>query len=254
MTDAYLFISYRGRKGCVARSGFHLPKKRKAAVMCGRFALAPTPKSLFEHFGVEAPLAPARYNIAPTRYVPLLLREPEAKGRIGCGELFWGLTPFWAKDKKMAARLINARAETVDTKPAFRAAFRHRRCLVPASGFYEWRREGGEKTPFYFTASAPKEGLVFAGVWEEWVGGGEILRSFAILTTAANDDMRPVHDRMPVLVSRDGWERWLDPTVQRRDELEALLAPRPSGALVARRVGTYVNSPAHEGPRCVEPA
>jgi putative SOS response-associated peptidase YedK len=204
--------------------------------MCGRFALSAIPKALAEPFGLEAPAVEPRRDIRPTQAAMILLREPET-GKPEFQGLVWGLVPFWAKDKKNATRAINARAETVHDKPTFRAAFRHRRCLIPASGFYEWRREGKVKTPFYFTPADPDAPLIMAGLWEDWTDGVEHLRSFTILTIGANTLMRPIHDRMPVILPEAAWERWLDPAVQRRDEVADLLCPAEEGFLQSRECG-----------------
>lgn len=218
--------------------------------MCGRFALAETPRDMAEFFDAEPPLVEPRYNVAPAQTALVLVREPES-GRPEFQGLFWGLVPFWAKDTGMAARLINARAESMSEKPAFRAAFRHRRCLVPVSGFYEWMREGKTRTPYFFSSGRSGEMLALAGVWEEWMKGEQYLRSFSILTTEANETMRPVHDRMPVIVPEDGWRRWLDPEVQRRDEVEDLLCPADPDVLRRYRVSGYVNKVVNEGQECV---
>ena len=215
--------------------------------MCGRFALEEIPNGLLDVFGLASPPWSPRYNLAPTDYSPVILDE---NGRTSLQALCWGLVPFWSRDKGIGAWLINARAETADEKPAFRAAFRHRRCLVPASGFYEWKREGRKRTPFYFSPPGA-EPLVMGGLWEEWTGGDEIIRSFAILTSEANADMAPVHDRMPVILKSGDWARWLDPRVRRKSELADLLRPVADGFLASRVVGSYVNKPGNEGAECL---
>jgi putative SOS response-associated peptidase YedK len=198
--------------------------------MCGRFACSEIPKPLADAFGLTAPDdLPARYNIAPSMPVAALIRDDET-GKPAFGWLQWGLVPFWAKEKSIGSRMFNARAETAHEKPSFRAAFRHRRCLIPADGFYEWKKEGKRKIPHFITLTdAP---MVFAGLWETWTGPGEeILQSCTILTTDANDRVRPIHDRMPVILRPEGWELWMDHRVQSRRELEHLLGPCDSDRL-----------------------
>jgi putative SOS response-associated peptidase YedK len=166
--------------------------------------------------------------------------------------LRWGLIPSWARDKNIGAKLLNARAETVATQPSFRAAFKKRRCLLAADGFFEWAKVNKGKQPYYFTLK--DEGpFAFAGLWEEWRGEGEPLRSCTILTTGANDVVRPVHERMPVILAPGDYARWLGPAAKPQEELLPLLRPLPAEALVARPVSTFVNSARNEGPRCVEP-
>jgi putative SOS response-associated peptidase YedK len=166
--------------------------------------------------------------------------------------LRWGLVPSWAKDKGIGARLLNARAETAATQPSFRSAFKKRRCLIPADGFFEWAKVEGRKQPFYFTLQDGGP-FAFAGLWEEWKGEGEPLRSCAILTTEANDVVRPVHERMPVILAPDDYTKWLGPAARSQEELLPLLRPLPGEALVARPVSPFVNSARNEGPGCVEP-
>ena len=198
--------------------------------MCGRFACSEIPKPLAEAFGLTAPDdLPARSNIAPSMPVAALIRDDET-GKPVFGWLQWGLVPFWAKEKLIGHRMFNARAETAHEKPSFRAAFRHRRCLIPADGFYEWKKEGKRKIPHFITLTdAP---MVFAGLWETWnEPGDEILQSCTILTTEANERVRPIHDRMPVILRPEDWELWMNHRVQNRRELEHLLGPCESSRL-----------------------
>lgn len=219
--------------------------------MCGRFALVGVPKALLAAYGLSAPEMRPRYNIAPTQEIAVVMRESGASApALACPR--WGLVPHWARDAGLAARMINARAETVDAKPAFRDAFRRRRCLIPADAFYEWRREGKARTPFCFAPAAGGEPLVFAGLWDEWRGDGEPLRTCAILTTEANADMRPIHERMPVILRREAWEQWLNPAVRSRHELENWLAPPPGGFLRSWRVADVVNSAANDTLACMD--
>lgn len=221
--------------------------------MCGRFRLSVDKEELEQAFGIKAPphYAP-RYNIAPTQPVLAVRRSEGRSGREGV-LLHWGLVPGWAKDPAIGNRLINARAETAHEKPAFRTAFRRRRCLVPADGFYEWAKAPAGKQPFHI---GREDGRVFAfaGLWEHWMGpDGSEIDSCAILTTAANETMRPIHHRMPVVLAPGDYDVWLDRAEERRDGLAALLAPRPWPDFVAWPVSTYVNAPRNEGPRCAQP-
>jgi putative SOS response-associated peptidase YedK len=214
--------------------------------MCGRFALQSIPKPVLDEFVIIPPPVKPRYNIAPTQPVPVVLAGHDGKPVMA--ELRWGLIPPWAKDISVGVRAINARAETVAEKPAFRDAFGKRRCLVPASGFYEWKREGKTRTPYYFTSrNGP---IVFAGLWERW-DGGEIIRSFAIITTEANGLMSPIHDRMPVILRRGDWRSWIDADCRDLRHLQSLLSPAQEDALERREVGPYVNNARHEGVECI---
>jgi putative SOS response-associated peptidase YedK len=203
-------------------------------------------------------LAP-RYNIAPTQEVPIIRSSPFLEPAAGpppreLALARWGLVPFWAKDTKIGNRMINARGETVASKPAFRAAFRKRRCLVPADGFFEWQATPSGKQPWYIHA-AGGEPLAMAGLWELWdpPDGGAPLASCAIVTTSANAFMRELHDRMPVILDAHARDAWLDPSAS-PDRLQALLAPAPDNLLEAWPVTRRVNSPFNEDPSLVEPA
>jgi len=195
--------------------------------MCGRFALHASPEVVALQFGLAEPpaLAP-RYNIAPASPV-LIVRREDAKARAAA--VRWGLVPGWAKDPSIGARLVNARGERLAQKPSFRDAYRRRRCLVPASGFYEWRSEAGVKQPYYIRPS--RGGLFgFAGLWERW----NELETCAIITTEANQAMRPVHHRMPVILAPADYGRWLEGA-------DGLLAPCPPGEVALHRVRRAVN-------------
>jgi putative SOS response-associated peptidase YedK len=165
--------------------------------------------------------------------------------------MHWGLVPSWAKDRWAGSRMINARAETIAQKPAYRAAFRRRRCLVLADGFYEWQRLDGKKRPYFIHLRSDRP-FAFAGLWEHWQGPEEELQSCALVTTEANDLMRPIHDRMPVILPEADYARWLDPSLDEPESLLPLLRSYPSEAMAAYRVSTYVNSPTHDAPACVE--
>lgn len=195
------------------------------------------------------PLRP-RYNISPSQEIATVLLEEGAGLRLDWK--IWGLVPSWSKQPDRGGRLFNARSETVAEKPSFRSAFKHRRCLIPADGFYEWTPRNRGHEPFYFTATgAPM--LVFAGLFEVWHGdGGEVIDSCTLLTTDSNPDLADVHHRMPVTLTAEGARTWLDPS-SAPDALVALTAPPPAGTLTRRAVARTVNDPRHEGPECLEP-
>jgi putative SOS response-associated peptidase YedK len=220
--------------------------------MCGRFAQRSDPKRLAKEFKVaEAPAAEARYNIAPTQNI-LGVRAVSDEREMTF--LKWGLIPSWAKDASMGARLINARAETVEEKPSFRGAFKQRRCIIPADGFYEWRREGGKKQPFFFRLRDERP-FGFAGLWERWEGeAGEAINSCTILTTEANEVLRPVHERMPVILHPDDYELWLDVDARKRDLLKELLRPYAAEEMIGYPVSATINSPQNQGANLIEHA
>jgi putative SOS response-associated peptidase YedK len=235
--------------------------------MCGRYSVGRTPEEIEEIF--EAPVPPGlglpRWNVAPTQTAPVVALTRAGEQRIV--PLRWGLVPHWAADPSVGGRHINARAETVETTPAFRDAFAHRRVLVPADGFYEWSAGPGGKRPWWIH-HARGGVLAFAGVRESWrprapadqpgVAGepdaavAEPLRTFAILTTEPNRTVAPLHDRMPVVLSPEDWAAWLDPSTP-IERIRALLRPAPEGLLDARAVSTRVNRVENDDERCVEP-
>jgi putative SOS response-associated peptidase YedK len=219
--------------------------------MCGRFLLfsdGATLAGLFDLAGLPE-LAP-RYNIAPTQ--PVAAVRSDAAGR-QLVRLRWGLVAPWAKDTKVAP--INARSETAADKPLFRAALRKRRCLVPASGFYEWLALAGEKRkqPYCFRPGDERP-WAFAALWERWQGPDGPVESCAILTTGANELVRPVHDRMPVILPRQHWAAWLDPQAQDAAAVAPLLLPYPAHAMRAYPVGPMVSNPRNDGPECLTAA
>jgi putative SOS response-associated peptidase YedK len=220
--------------------------------MCGRFTLASPKEAIRELFPLFdlVDLKP-RYNIAPTQPIAAVRRLPES-AQPESVYLRWGLIPSWAEDAKIGNRLINARAETVATKPAFRAAFRQRRCLILADGFYEWQKTGHAKQPYYIRRRDGKP-FAFAGLWERFRGAEKPIESCTIVTTDANELMRPLHDRMPVILDRADFETWLAPAEQRTEMLQELLRPCPSDILAAYPISTQVNNPRNEGPACIEP-
>jgi putative SOS response-associated peptidase YedK len=224
--------------------------------MCGRYTLAnPKPAGFRSRFGIDESVdlsdEEPRYNIAPTDPV-LAVRRTESGAR-DLGRLRWGLVPgLWA-ERRSGPPLINARAESLPEQPAFAESFRERRCLIPADGFYEWRRDPGRKVPIWL--SRPDGDLfAFAGIWAELPARGEspgALHSCAIVTCAPNELIRPIHDRMPVVLQPELEERWLDPELG-EEELLALLVPAPEDALVTREVGDFVNSVRDDGPHLIE--
>ena len=228
--------------------------------MCGRYVLATPIDELADFFGAaRAPGFdrewPADYNIAPTRTVLCLSAGAEG-GRV-LATYRWGLIPPWAKEPSVGSRLFNARGETVAVKPSFRAAFKARRLAVVSDGFFEWRRGAGTRRQPYFLSRADGAPMAFAGLWESWrdpaTGGDEAaVRSCTIITTEANPEVAPIHDRMPVVLERDGLEAWLDPLAAERDELEALLQPAPAGTLAVRSVSPAVGSVRNNGPHLID--
>jgi putative SOS response-associated peptidase YedK len=225
--------------------------------MCGRYTLSISPRVLDKQFLLKDTEPPeASYNIAPSQMV-LSLRESQKEGGRRAIQVRWGLIPFWAKDEKIGYKMINARSETAREKSAFRHAAKKRRCILPASGFYEWKREGKQKQPFYIYPGKPAfegECLAFAGLWEQWKAPqGEIVESVSILTTAANEFMANIHDRMPVLLTPDAYDTWLDTGTELSEAAYAeLVQPAPNDFLQAHPVGPEVNSPRNNHPALLE--
>ncbi|BBW95970.1 SOS response-associated peptidase [Geobacillus icigianus] len=218
--------------------------------MCGRFTLTAeleTLQALFR-FRYEGPLAP-RFNIAPSQEVLTVVAE---KGERVGKMMRWGLVPFWAKDVRIGAKMINARAETVDEKASFRQAFKRRRCLILADGFYEWKKEGKTKVPYRFmlATGAP---FAFAGLWERWEGASGPLETCAIMTTRANELIAPIHDRMPVILPSERHDDWLDPSFDDSEYLKTFLRPYPSEQMRMYEVAPLVNSPKNDVSACIEP-
>lgn len=224
--------------------------------MCGRFTNKMTWQELVELYDIHnvafRPNLPPRYNIAPTQTVPVI--RGSAQGR-ELALMRWGLLPSWAKDIKLGYKLINARADTVAVKPSFRDAFRRRRCLVPADGFYEWRTEGGVKQPYRIVVG-DEEPFAMAGLWESWVaredGGGvakgETVESFTVITTDANEKIAHIHGRMPVILPRNAWDGWLSGAAGGE-----VLRPFPAERTGFYRVSTRVNSVRNDDPDCILP-
>ena len=218
--------------------------------MCGRYTLSTPAGRLAEEFQLDAAVEiPPSYNVAPTQQVAAVLEDEEGR-RLEM--LRWGLVPSWADDPEIGARMINARSETAPEKPSFRRAFRGRRCLIAADGFYEWKRENGGKQPYYFRMQDGRP-FAFAGLWESWEKGDGNLRTCTILTTRANSVLEGVYDRMPVILPSDSYNAWLDPDAD-REELGELTVPYPGDDLEIYPVSRFVNSPRNNDERCIEPA
>lgn len=224
--------------------------------MCGRFTLQRDPAEIAGHFGLaEPPALAARFNIAPGQDVAVV-REANAPGAEPARLLEmrrWGLVPHWARDPSIGSRLVNARAETAATKPAFRSALRRRRCLVPADGFYEWKGAKGRRRPFH--VALPDAGLfAIAGLYEQWQDPqGSTLETVTLLTREANARLRPLHGRMPVLIAPEDYGDWLRDPADRAVPLLGSAPSRLAEMLEIRPVGSYVNDVRHEGPACLAP-
>jgi putative SOS response-associated peptidase YedK len=223
--------------------------------MCGRYVLKRKDlEALMAQLGVKDPREfVSRYNIAPSTMIPAIRPNAGDIHREAVA-LQWGLVPWWSKDPKSGAKLANARSEGIAAKPAFREALRKRRCVVPASGFYEWQTMGRLKQPWFFQLrdEAP---FLFAGLWEQWRSAdGVELQTCSLITTAANEVVSPLHDRMPVILRGATIDTWLDPTVTEPAQLEPLLAPLPGADLKATPVSPLVNSVRNEGPECIAAA
>ena len=221
--------------------------------MCGRFSQTASPGVIAQQFEItDRPLFTPRYNIAPSQPIAAIRIDSDTTTR-KLVMLRWGLIPSWAKDPKIGSQCINAKAETVAEKPSFRSAFKKRRCLVVATGFYEWQVQERTKQPMWIGLRS-KLPFAFAGLWEHWKPAeGVPLETCTIITTEPNDLMAPIHNRMPVILSPASYDQWLDPTFQQTESLKALLRPYPSEELTAYPVNTLVNNPRHDAPQCLEP-
>lgn len=225
--------------------------------MCGRFALHAPPAELITQFGLQTcPDFAPRFNIAPTSDVLVIRHKPDS-GRVG-QMVRWGLVQSWAKDPSIGAKLNNARAETVDTKPSFRTSFAKHRCLIPASGFFEWHpvSEGGKvrRQPFYIRPAEESGLFAFAGLLARWRSeAGDDLITTCIITTGPNAVMEPIHDRMPVILAPGAWDAWLGVENVTTEALRALLVPAPAEGMVAYPVGMAVNRPRTEGEELIRP-
>jgi putative SOS response-associated peptidase YedK len=220
--------------------------------MCGRFTLEKSIGNLGSLFHVRGVAElPARYNIAPTQPI-LAIRQAEAAEERELVLMRWGLIPGWAKEPAALPLLINARSETAAAKPAFRAALRRRRCLVPADGFYEWQRTGSRKQPYHMRRR-DGDPFALAGLWERWEGPDGAIDSCALLTTDSNELMRPIHDRMPVILDPEVFDLWLDPSMQDVERVQGFLRPYPAEAMMAYPVSPMVNNARNDNPQCVLP-
>ena len=225
--------------------------------MCGRYT-STTPRDqlgkLFEALVTDRE-RDASYNVSPTSDVYVILDDGEARK---VDLLRWGFVPSWSKDLKIGNRMINARAESVPTSGAYKSAFKRRRAIIPADGFYEWKKlAGGKRKQPYYLERRDGDPIALAGLWEEWRGPdrkGEPLRTCIIITTTPNETMAPIHDRMPVILPRSAWDAWLDPANDDTEALAKLLVPAPPDLLAARPVSTAVNSTRNDGPDLIEPA
>jgi putative SOS response-associated peptidase YedK len=219
--------------------------------MCGRYAITTAPEAIRRLFGITGPTPnfAAHYNAAPGLELPVVRRDPKSGERV-LSPLLWGLIPYWAKDRKIAWRTINARGETVKTAAAFKSAYVKRRCLVPADAFYEWKKIGKGKQP-YAIAMRDRQPFAFAGLWENWKdpASGQWVRTFTILTTAPNALVAPLHDRMPVILTPADYERWLGEEPDPAD----LIRPYPPDAMAAWPVSTRVNKADNDDAAILEP-
>ncbi|MDH4258832.1 MAG: SOS response-associated peptidase [Gammaproteobacteria bacterium] len=220
--------------------------------MCGRYAFFSPAESVKRTFALDfKPELVPRYNIAPTQSVPALRVGEEGSRTLVM--LHWGLVPRWAKERAIGNRMINARSETLAEKPAYRDAFRRRRCLILADGWYEWQAAPGGKQPWFVRLRDPRP-ITFAGLWERWKepAGGELLESCTIVTTDASESIRRIHERMPVVLPEPAWDRWMDPAYSDTETLSEILRPYDAKALKAWQVSRLVNTPKNEGPKLIE--
>jgi putative SOS response-associated peptidase YedK len=225
--------------------------------MCGRFLASKSPEEVARWFRTRNPVpnAPSRYNVAPSQDVLVVRFNPETRER-QLDPLRWGLVPYWAKDVKIGYSLINAKAETVAEKAAFREAFNARRCIIPADGFYEWQTIPGTKTKQPYCIAMKDRGLFgFAGLWERWKdrASGEVVRSFSIITTTPNEVCSPIHDRMPVILDPESYARWLGEEPTEPVRLLGMLKPFPAERMEAFPVGPRVGNVKNDDPALIEP-
>jgi putative SOS response-associated peptidase YedK len=221
--------------------------------MCGRFALYTDPMALAKQFQTAntVDLQPS-YNVAPSQTIPVIRSENNQR-QFALAK--WGLIPSWAKDIKIGYNTINARAETVAEKPAFRSAFKYRRCLIPADGYYEWQELAGSKTkqPWYICLKR-KQPMALAGLWEHWQGAdGSKIESCTVIVTSGNELMINIHDRMPVILREEHWDTWLDTANTDKQSMQNLLTQYPHEEMTAWRVGAEVNSPKNNNQNCIKP-
>lgn len=216
--------------------------------MCGRFQLTASAEQIAEHFQLSRlPKYQPSYNIAPAGKILNIVELDDGSRK--AVNLFWGLVPSWAKDSKNSSHLINARMETIREKPSFRSAFKHRRCLIPAYGFYEWERRNGKQA--FHIYREDRQSFAFAGLWEQWQHDTETLYSCTIITTAVNELMQPIHERMPVIISPEYYHDWLNKTAN-GDDAYQLLDHQAYANMVTTPVGDWVNNPRHDDDRCIQ--
>lgn len=226
--------------------------------MCGRYTLTSKGDEVALLFDLtDIPALPPRYNLAPTQEAAVV-RVPSPGAPRHLDLLRWGLVPYWAEDPSIGNRMINARSESVADKPAYRSSFRKQRCLIPTDGFYEWKKEGKLKQPYHIRRK-DRRPFAFAGLWSRWkpkggvAGDIQLLETFTILTTDANELIRPLHDRMPVIVGPESFDLWLDPRVDDRTRLQELLVPYDPSVMETVPVSRLVNSPANDVADCIAP-
>ena len=221
--------------------------------VCGRYSLSTPGELVAEVFEIDESLElEPRYNIAPTQQAPIVTGTRQDGRDLRLAR--WGLIPSWAKEPSIGSRTINARGETLAETASFRESFRRRRCLVPADGFYEWQKRGAIKQPFHLTL-ADGTPFAFAGLYDRWrQAEREWIESFTIVTTRPNPLLEPIHDRMPVILPPEAYDRWLDSSVEEPEQLQPLIASFPAERMLATPVGTFVNSPRNDSPLCVEEA
>lgn len=220
--------------------------------MCGRFTNRITTSQYQEFFDIlHAEERRPRYNIAPTQPIPVIRPND---GHRELTVMSWGLVPSWAKDRKIGNGLINARADGVATKPSYRSAFKKHRCLIPVDGFYEWKQIGAKEKQPYFIHRKDNAPFAFAGLWEWWKSPeGEELESACLITTDPNKMMEPIHNRMPVILSPEDYDRWMNTPPDHAKELQELLVPCPEADLIAEPVSRLVNAPRNDVPQCIQP-
>jgi len=219
--------------------------------MCGRYTLGQEPNSLLDYFHLhgEVPVYHLSYNIAPTQQAPVVMQSDAQRE---CRLMRWGLIPSWSKGPDARFTMINAKAETIDEKPAYKRPFKRQRCLIPCDGFYEWQPQGNSKQPYYISKAEP--GLIaMAGIWDRWEAGEVPIESFSIITTAANTFMQSIHERMPAIIGPDAFDDWLAPANDDTVKLKDLLQPYAGSDLVMHPVSREVNSPKNNSPALIQP-
>lgn len=222
--------------------------------MCGRYTLNRRQEDIEAAFDIEKVVADAvaRCNVAPTQTVAVVMNNREGERVLDAFR--WGLIPFWTKELNKSRPMINARAETIADKPYWKNCITRKRCIIPADGFYEWKKEGKAKTPMFIHLT-DRSIFGFAGLWDEWRSpDGEVIRSCSIITTAANDAVAPVHDRMPVILRSDQIGKWLDNSLTETEEVVPMLTARDNDEIAMYAVSPKVNSPTHDSPDLLEPA